>query len=66
MIRNSCRCFCVELVKPLPCIDIVLIFFHYLVLQEHWELKDSKITLKTVLGGMGIVALSIGCHEQNQ
>ena len=47
-----------------PCIDIVLIFFHILVLREHWNLLESRIPLKSVLGGMGIVALSISSHEQ--
>ena len=32
---NTCLCFYVELVKFPPSIDIVLIFFHILVLWEH-------------------------------
>ena len=47
-----------QLVKLLPihryCIDI----FHILVLQEYWVLAESRIPLKPVLGGVGIVALS--------
>ena len=36
-------------------LDIVLIFFHTLVLQEYWVLTESRIPL----GGVRIVALSI-------
>ena len=46
--------------------DIVLIFFHILVLQEYWVLTESRIPLKPVLGGVRIVALSICSHEQIQ
>ena len=40
--------------------------FHILVLQEYWVLTESRIPLKPVLGGVIIVALSIGPHEQTQ
>ena len=46
--------------------DIVLIFFHVLVLQEYWVLAQSKIPLRLVLGGVRSVALSISSHEQRQ
>ena len=49
-----------ELVKLLPCIDIVLIFFHVLILQEYWALMESRMPLKLVLWDVRIVALSIG------
>ena len=52
--------------NDVPYIDIVLIFFHILVLQEYWSLKESKILLKPVLGGVRIVALSISSHGQTQ
>ena len=48
------------------CIDIVLIFFHILVLQEYCVLTESRIPFKPVLGGVRIVALSISSHEQTQ
>ena len=44
----------------------VRFFFHILVLQEYWVLTESRITLKPVLVGMTIVALSISAHEQTQ
>ena len=37
----------------------MLIFFHILVLPEYWVLTESRIPLKTVLGGVKIVALSL-------
>ena len=49
-----------------PYIDIVLIFFHILVLQKYWVLAESRIRLKPVLGGVRIVALSSSSHEQTQ
>ena len=45
-------------------IDIVLIIFHNMVLQEYRVLTESRIPLKLVLGGVRIVALSISSHEQ--
>ena len=45
-------------------INIVLIFFHVLVLQEYWVLTESRIPLKLVLGGVRIVALSSSSREQ--
>ena len=50
----------------MTCIDIVLLFFHILVLQEYLVLKESRIPVKPVLGGVKIVALSISSHEQTQ
>ena len=44
----------------------MLTFFHILVLQEYWVLKESRIPLKPVLGGVRIVALSISSQEQTQ
>ena len=32
-----------------PCIDIVLLFFHILVLREYWVLTESRKPLKHVL-----------------
>ena len=46
-----------SLVKLPPCIHIVLIFFHILVLLEHRVLTESRIPLKPVLGGVKIAAL---------
>ena len=43
-------------------IDIVLIFFHVLVLQEYWVLTESRIPLKLVLECVRIVALSSSSH----
>ena len=37
-----------------------------LVLQKYLVLTESKIPLKTVLGDVRIVALSISFHEQTQ
>ena len=48
------------------CIDIVLIYFHILVLQKFWVLTESRIPLKSVLVVVRIVALSINSHEQTQ
>ena len=50
---SLCR---MELVNLLPHIDIVLIFFHILVLQKYWALTESRIPLRR------IVALSISSH----
>ena len=50
----------------LTSIDIVLIFFHILDLQEYWVLRESRIPLKPVLRGVRIVALSISSHEKIQ
>ena len=47
-------------------VDIVLIFFHILVLQEYWVLAESRIPLKPVVGGVRVVALSISFHEKTQ
>ena len=47
-------------------IDIVLIFFHILVLQEYWVLTESRIPRKPVLGGVRIIAFFISSHEQTQ
>ena len=49
-----------------PSIDILLIFFHSLVLQEYWVLTESRILLEPVLKGGRIVALSISSHEKTQ
>ena len=43
-----------------------LLFFHILVLLEYWVLKESRIPLKPVLGGVRIVALSISSHDPTQ
>ena len=47
--HNSCRCFCVELVKHLPVHRYSVNIFHILVLQEYWVLTETRIPLKTVL-----------------
>ena len=49
-----------------PCIAIVLIFFHILVLQEYLVGRESRIPLQPVIGHVRIVALSISSHEQTQ
>ena len=46
-------------------INIVLNFL-FLFLQEYWFLTKSRISLKPVLEGMRIVALSISSNEQTQ
>ena len=38
----------------------------FLVLQEYWVLRESRISLQPMLGGVSIVALSISSHEQTQ
>ena len=49
--RNTCRCFCVELLKLLHVHRYsVDISFHILVRQEYWVLGESRIPLKPVLG----------------
>ena len=53
-----------ELVKLLPVHRYsVDIFFHILFLQEYWFLTESRILIKSVLGGMRIVALSISSQH---
>ena len=47
-----------------PYIDIVLICFHILVIQEYGVLIESRIPLQPVLGGERVVARSISSHEQ--
>ena len=47
-----------ELVKLLPLHWFSVDNFHILVLWEYWVLKESRIRLKPVLGGVRIVALS--------
>ena len=49
--------------KLLLYIDIVLILFHILILQENWVLAETSIPLKPLLAGVRIVALSISSHE---
>ena len=49
-----------------PYVDIVLIFFHVLVLLEYWVQTESRILLKPELGCVRIVALSISSHKQTQ
>ena len=41
-----------------------MIFFHTLVLQEYRVLTESRISLKLVLGGVRIVALSISSQDR--
>ena len=62
--RNSCRCFCVELVKLLHVHRNSVDIFHILVLHEYWFLTESRILLKSVLGGVRYGALSISSNEQ--
>ena len=45
-------------------LNIVLIFFHILIIPEHWVLPKSRIPAQLVLGGVRIVALSISSHKQ--
>ena len=44
-------------------LNIVLIFFHILVIKEYWALMESRILLKLVLGDVRIVELSVSSHE---
>ena len=46
--------------------NYIVDIFHVLVLQEYWVLMESRIPLKPVLWGVGIVAHSIRSHEQTQ
>ena len=46
--------------------DTVLIVFHILVLQEYWNLMESRTPLKPVLEGVRIVARSISSLGQTQ
>ena len=55
-----------ELVKLLYVHPYSVDIFHVLLLQEYWVLKESTIPLKLVLGGVGIVALTISSHKQTQ
>ena len=57
---NSCRCFCMELVKLLPVHQYGVDIFHILVLQEYWVLLESRIPL------LAFVSLFISSHEQTQ
>ena len=50
--RISCRCFYVKLVKLLPAHRYSVDIFHAMVLQECWDLTESRIPLKLVLGDM--------------
>ena len=50
----------------LPCEAYSVDIFHILVLPEYWVLTESRIPLKTALGGMRIVELSIISHELTQ
>ena len=43
--RNSCRCFCVELVKLLQC---RYFFVYILVLQEYWVLNTTYAVARGV------------------
>ena len=47
-LYNSLIVTCFGLVHL--CIDIVLIFFHILVLQECWVLMESRIPLVSAIG----------------
>ena len=47
-------------------LNIVLIFYHILIIPEHWVLPKSRIPAQLVLGGVRIVAPSISSHEQAQ
>ena len=55
--RNSCRCVASELVKLLPvhryCVDI----FSYSGPSEYWDLAESRIPLKAVLGAPTIESI---------
>ena len=57
-----------RILKPFSsCINIVLVFFHILVLRDYWVLKESSKPLELVLPRVvRIVALSIISHEQIQ
>ena len=64
--RNSCRCFCVELVKFLPVHRYSVDIFSYFGPSGILDSDESRIPLKPVLGGVRIVAFSISSHEQTQ
>ena len=57
--RNSCRCFCVELVKLLPVHRYSIDIFLYSGPSGILGSGESRILLKPVLGGVKIVAVSI-------
>ena len=63
---NSCRISVWSWLNFSACIDIALIVFHILVLQEYQVLVKSRIPLKPVLRGIRIAALSISSHDQTQ
>ena len=56
--RNSCRRFCVELVKLLLVYQysVSIFFFLYSGPPEYWLLTETRIPLKWVLEGVRIVA----------
>ena len=64
--RNSCRCFCVELVKLLPVHQYSVVFFSYSGPSGILGSVRSRLLLKPVLGGTRIAALSISSREQIQ
>ena len=61
--RNSCRCFCVGLIKHLSVHQYSVYIFH---IQEYWVLTESRLSLKPVLRDVKIVVLSISSHEHTQ
>ena len=64
---KECSCF-----QTLRCCFYFADKFHaqlisawkWLILREYWVLKESKIPLKPVLGGVIIAAISISSHDQ--
>ena len=63
--RNSCHCFCVELVKLLLVHRYSVDIFSYSSPSGTLGSDaESRIPLKPVLGGVRIVAFSINSHEQ--
>ena len=63
---NECDQCHMELVKLLPVHPYSVDIFHVLVLQEYLVLTENRIPLKTALGGVRVVALSISSLEQTQ
>ena len=63
---NECDQCRLELVKLLPVHPYSVDIFYVLVLQEYLVLTENRIPLKTALGGVRVVALSISSHEQTQ
>ena len=50
----------------LSCIDVVLLFLHFLVLSKAQYLFENRVALNPGLDGMRYFATAIIAHEQTQ